>query len=546
MDKNNKNKNESDIEHYLWVDKVVDQLKERKVKKHVVHGMWTPSGFFHIGNSRAELLIPTFVHKNLKENGLKSEHNFIVDDFDDFDKIPKGLEIKNEDFEPYLGKPLRDVPSPVDGFSSWADYFANQVTSVIKEFGIKPNILYSYDSYKKGLYDKAIKTVLDKSEEVRKIWNDVTKSDKPKGWIPVMIVCEACGRLTTTKVVSWNGKEVEYTCNQKRDYANGCRHKGKVKPEKGRAKLPWRLHWAATWYIYVTTYETAGKDHFAAGGSVESGQAFCRQIFGSQGPLQTPTEFLLVDDTKLSGSSGNVISLKDWLEFAEPELLRFMMASYKPKTVINFDLHSNKFFLLADRYEEAERVFFQKNEKKEKREKQLTEIYKFSQVEKISEKMPVQLNYSIAAMVVQTFPDKPLKELVVILHSKGWIDRKILTDYDKEKIEKRLQLAKNWLEKYASEDIKFTVQENVPKGLKLSSKEKEALHLIVETLEKKDWEQKELFEEFYNICKKVGIKNTDFFRAAYNVLLNKDRGPKLAPFILTLGKEKVISLFEKV
>ena len=69
---------------------------------------------------------------------------------------------------------------------------------------------------------------------------------------------------------------------------------------------------------------------------------------------------------------------------------------------------------------------------------------------------------------------------------------------------------------------------------------------IVEALKKKDWKQKELFEEFYNICNKLDIKNTDFFRAAYNVLLNKDRGPKLAPFILTLGKEKVIELFEKV
>lgn len=542
MDKNK----ESKLDYYIWVDKVVDMLKEKKAKKHVVHGMWTPSGFFHIGNSRAELLIPGFVHQNLKLNGLKSEHNFIVDDFDDFDKVPEGLEIKKEDFEPYLGKPLREVPSPVPDFKSWADYFANEIISVIEKFGLKPNILSSYDSYKKGLYDKTIKTVLNKSEEVRKLWNNITKSDKPKGWIPVMVICENCGKSATTKVVSWDGKEAEYLCTQHRDYVKGCRHRGKVKPEKGKAKLPWRLHWAATWHIFGTTFETAGKDHFAASGSVETSQAFCKQIFKSQPPLQTPTEFLLVDNTKLSGSAGNVISLKDWTEFAEPELLRFMMASYKPQTVINFDLHSNKFFLLADRYEEAERVFFQKNEKKEKREKQLTEIYKFSQVKKISEKIPVQLNYSIAAMVVQTFPDKPLKELVEILHSKGWIDRKTLTDYDKEKIEKRLQLAKNWLGKYASEDIKFTVQKNVPKGLKLSSKEKEALHLIVETLEKKDWEQKELFEEFYNICKKVGIKNTDFFKASYNVLLNKDRGPKLAPFILTLGKEKVIDLFDKV
>jgi lysyl-tRNA synthetase, class I len=543
MDKKDK---ESELEYYLWVDKVVDILKGRKFKKNVVNGGWTPSGFFHIGNSRAELLIPSFVHQNLKESGLKSEHNFLIDDFDDFDKIPKGLDIKNEDFEPHLGKPLVNVPSPAEGFTSWADYFSNQVLSVINEFGIKPNILSSYDSYKKGLYDKAIKTVLDKSEEVRKIWNDVTKSDKPKGWIPVMIVCENCGKLSTTKVTSWNGKEVEYICNQNRAYTNACKHKGKVKPEKGRAKLPWRIHWAATWYIRGTTYETAGKDHFASGGSVETSQAFCKQIFNSEGPFQTPTEFLLVDDVKLSGSTGNVISLKDWLEFAEPELLRFMMASYKPKTVINFDLHSNKFFLLADRYDEAERVYFDKKEEKDKREKQLEKIYKFAQVDKLQDKIPVQLNYSNAAMIVQTFPDKPLSEVSDILHARGWITRKTLSTFDKNKIKKRLELAKNWLDKYAPEDIKFTVQEEVPKNLKLSLNEKKALQMLVSALKKKDWDQKNLYDEFYNICKKVGIKNTDFFKASYGVLLNKDRGPKLAAFILTLGKEKVIELFEKV
>ena len=86
----------------------------------------------------------------------------------------------------------------------------------------------------------------------------------------------------------------------------------------------------------------------------------------------------MVDATKISGSSGNVISLKDWLEFEEPELLRFMMISYKPKTVINFDLHSNKFFLLADRYDEAERVFFDKKEKKDARKSKIRENQRFS------------------------------------------------------------------------------------------------------------------------------------------------------------------------
>ena len=90
------------------------------------------------------------------------------------------------------------------------------------------------------------------------------------------------------------------------------------------------------------------------------------------------------------------------------------------------------------------------------------------------------------------------------------------------------------------------MQEEVPKELKIGSKEKKALHLVVNALKEKEWDEKTLFEEFYSICKETGIKNVDFFKAAYQVLLDKERGPKLAPFILTLGKEKVIELFEKV
>ncbi len=109
-----------------------------------------------------------------------------------------------------------------------------------------------------------------------------------------------------------------------------------------------------------------------------------------------------------------------------------------------------------------------------------------------------------------------------------------------------LHKAKIWLKKYAPEDMKFTVQEKPAKELKLSKEEKEALKMLVESLKKKDFDEKALFEEFYNICKKANVNNKDFFRAAYNILLNKDRGPRLAPFILALGKEKVIELFGKI
>ena len=183
----------SKIDYYVWAEKVADQLKEKNVKKHVLHGMWTPSGFFHIGNSRVELLIPHFVQRSLENIGIKSEQNFFVDDFDDFDKIPEGLSIKKEDFEGYLGKPLREVPSPFKGYDSWADFFKHDVISAMEKLGIRPNVVSSYESYKNGLYDKAIRIILDNSEKVVQIWNNITKGNKQKGMFSVMPVCENCG-----------------------------------------------------------------------------------------------------------------------------------------------------------------------------------------------------------------------------------------------------------------------------------------------------------------------------------------------------------------
>jgi len=331
----------------------VGELKSRSTEKHVVHGMWTPSGYFHIGNARSELMTPMLVFSTLRDSGVPAEFNFFVDDFDDLDKIPGGIDVDKKEFSEHLGKPLYEVPSPVPGHKSWSDYFAHDIKDVAERFGSRPQWHSSYESYRKGLYDKAIRLVLDNSRAARDIMVRIAKAQKPEDWIPIMTVCENCGRSATTIATEWDGDVVKYKCSNDREYAKACGHSGEVKPEKGRVKLPWRLHWPATWFSFGTTFESAGKDHFAAGGSVETGHAFMREIFKTEPPYQVGVEFVQIDGKKISGSVGNVISLPGWLEFAEPEIMRFLYASYQPSTAIEFSLQSNKFFLLTDRYDEA-------------------------------------------------------------------------------------------------------------------------------------------------------------------------------------------------
>ena len=80
----------------------------------------------------------------------------------------------------------------------------------------------------------------------------------------------------------------------------------------------------------------------------------------------------------------------------------------------------------------------------------------------------------------------------------------------------------------------------------MSKKEKQALMELRERLKKKDFTEEELFNEFYNICKKINIKNTEFFDVAYRVIIAKRKGPRLAALILAIGKEKIIKLLEQV
>jgi len=62
----------------------------------------------------------------------------------------------------------------------------------------------------------------------------------------------------------------------------------------------------------------------------------------------------------------------------------------------------------------------------------------------------------------------------------------------------------------------------------------------------RDYTEEELFNEFYNICEKLKIKNTEFFNAAYLTIINKNKGPRLASLILNVGKEKIIKLLEQI
>ncbi|MEM4397512.1 MAG: hypothetical protein QW757_02720 [Candidatus Woesearchaeota archaeon] len=98
------------------------------------------------------------------------------------------------------------------------------------------------------------------------------------------------------------------------------------------------------------------------------------------------------------------------------------------------------------------------------------------------------------------------------------------------------------------EQYKFKLQEKLldENKEKLTDKQKQALKLIAQRLKHGKWTEQTLFNEFYTIARdEVNIEPQELFKAAYLVLLGKEKGPKLAPFLLVI-KDKAIKLFDEL
>jgi lysyl-tRNA synthetase class 1 len=129
--------------------------------------------------------------------------------------------------------------------------------------------------------------------------------------------------------------------------------------------------------------------------------------------------------------------------------------------------------------------------------------------------------------------------IISVLQEQGHVPEN-LTDEDIERIRLRIRLAKNWVEKYAPEDVKFSLLEKPPE-IELEPEVREAMLEVAEWLEEHGkFTVDDLNNAIFDAAKKRGIPSKKWFKALYNVFIGKDRGPRLAPFLASLEREFVI------
>jgi lysyl-tRNA synthetase class 1 len=96
-----------------------------------------------------------------------------------------------------------------------------------------------------------------------------------------------------------------------------------------------------------------------------------------------------------------------------------------------------------------------------------------------------------------------------------------------------LPLAGNWADEY-SEGI--SLAEKMPDVSGLSDAQKKALASIADLLDK-SWTDKDFAKQIFEAARSNDVKPGQLFKAIYTTLLGKPRGPRAAPFILSLDKD---------
>jgi lysyl-tRNA synthetase class 1 len=368
-----------------------------------------------------------------------------------------------------------------------------------------------------------------KADTIRKIYKRVSGSERADDWIPVQVVCEQCGKVSTTKITSFDGKEVSYSCNDI-EWTKGCGHTGKISPFGGNAKLPWKIEWAAKFKIFDIDVEGAGKDHSTKGGARDVSDAIAREVFGVEPPFNIPYEFFNVNGKKMSSSKGAGSYSREMADLLPPHILRLLLLQKVPRRVIDFIPDGDTVPILYDTYDKLAEDYFTKADDSAA---SLFESIHFPAINKLLNKRFLP-RFSQIAYLVQ-MPHVDIKTEVE--KEKG----SELTKNDIAEIDLRVKYAKYWLEKYAPEDYKFELKKELPDSAKnLSAGQKKSLQNILEYIQsQKILDGQELHTKLHEIRKDMAIEPKEFFEALYLSFLGKDSGPKAGWFFSVLDKKFV-------
>ncbi|MCL2211659.1 MAG: lysine--tRNA ligase [Treponema sp.] len=543
-----------------WADEAAAKIIFEKGEKELytcASGI-TPSGSVHIGNFR-EIISVDLVARSLRDMGKNTRFIYSWDDYDVFRKVPENMPKKDE-LKDCLRSPITMVPDPWERDENYARHHEVDVENALPKVGIFPEYIYQAGRYRTSHYAQGIRKALEKRDVLKNILDKFRDEEhKIQGeWWPVSVFCEKCNK-DETEIEGWDGDwGLSYKCKR-----CGNAEKLDIKNAKG-IKLSWRVDWPMRWEFEKVDFEPAGKDHHSQGGSFDTAKHVCKDVYDWNAPVTFRYDFIGTKGLpgKMSSSSGNVITLDDVLNVYTPELTRYLFAGTRPNTefTISFDLDVIKIY---EDYDKTERIAYKMEEAKNEAEYQKERrIYELSQISadgktpSLDGSAPYQVPFRHLCNLIQIADldiDKALSDL-----SAG--DANLKPEHLKS-LKSKAQRAKYWIENCAPEDFRFQLkkEENLAEtqgrreeirgdsSRLLTDIEKNAVRILRDDVICKIEEftdDKVCASAIYAAAEKAGIDGKALFGAAYQALIGKEQGPRLASFLRSINKDRLLGILK--
>ncbi len=279
-----------------------------------------PSGLPHIGTF-GEVARTTMIRRAFEViSDIPTRLICFSDDMDGMRKIPGNVPNPAE-LEPYLQMPLTKVPDPFGTHDSFGAHMNGKLNSFLDAFGFQYDFISSTEYYASGHMDEVLIRACDRYDDIMKIMLKSLREERQATYSPFLPISPTSGRVlyVPMKNVTKDGM-ITFEDEDGTDVT--------ISVTGGNCKLQWKPDFGARWAALDVDFEMYGKDH-ATNTPIYDG--ICR-VLGGKAPEHFTYELFLDDEgRKISKTSGNGISMDEWLSYASTESLSYFMYQ-KPKT----------------------------------------------------------------------------------------------------------------------------------------------------------------------------------------------------------------------
>ena len=474
-----------------------------------------PSGLPHIGTF-GEVARTSMIMRAFQElSDLPTRLVCFSDDLDGMRKVPGNVP-NPESLTEHLQRPLTSVPDPFGEYESFGHYNNAMLRRFLDTFGFEYDFISATEFYQSGQFDPILLRAVEKYDDIMKVMLASLREERQKTYSIFLPIHPETGRVLYVPMKSVDAKNGTITFDTEEGEEMTLPVTG------GNVKLQWKPDFGARWAALGVDFEMYGKDHST---NTPIYDKICR-ILGHPAPEHFSYELFLDENgQKISKTSGNGVSIDEWLTYASTESLSYFMY-LKPKTAKR--MHFDVIPKAVDEYHQQLRAY----ETQDDKARLNNPVWHIHGGDVPVSKMVVPFSMLLNLASVSGAEDK----------DQLWGFIKRYAPEASAETHADLDAAAEFAVRYYNDFVKPAKVYRAPTDL-----EREALIALREGL--KAWDQGLDGDALQSLVFACGRERfdpmRDWFKALYEVLLGASQGPRFGGFIALLGIEESIALIDK-